>query len=401
MHCANCDASLTADARFCGTCGASAPASSAPVASEPRCPACGTTLARDWLICPSCGAGADGTAPAVLAGPTGGARRPQAARVAPSAEPEPLPNQPLASDIPRRIAPPRSRRPLLAGAIVVAVLVIVGAALLLTRGGDGDEGDGGPPARTAAASIATAEAGNTTAEAGRPPATSQGTAPPTAASPRFAPARAAEVARSVLPAVADLPGRGWVQSDQDPDDVVQGLGDLFDPDASPSCRALARRVDTLAREVEPARAGFAGREFALEDANPEALGALVVVRVAVYRDTDGLDAALAEARAALADPAAPACIEARWSDELTAAPITPFAVAPQGGVAAAFALKARPVTPGAAPDENRSVRLEVYLWRYGNAVVQVSAAAGPSLTPGVIQAIVARTQAALERAADR
>jgi len=209
------------------------------------------------------------------------------------------------------------------------------------------------------------------------------------------PARGELLAHAAIPSSGGLPGSGWDISAED--DFDDGDDDLT---VYPACADLVRVTDEVEAALDPQKAGEAQREYTLPIPR-DVPDTTVEYEVTVYRTTQGLSSALGKYAAVFTGPNYARCFQAALddpSDSTTgrATSVNPSASAPAGGVR--FALHIETTSGGSAT----TVRLEYYVWQFGNSIMAVTVAGERSeVTPALVRAAVSSAQSSLDLAASK
>ena len=209
----------------------------------------------------------------------------------------------------------------------------------------------------------------------------------------FDPAHADEIAHRVLLQPSDLPGDGWNQHDVALD---TSLVDVAVPDTEACSKSLGPMLDAAKKHPDGTIAGQAAEALS-HGGGLLSIPTEVTLQVDVHEDDEYLGDAMARTRDMLAGPDLSTCLGDVFGKTLGGAfkpsvkDVQPGASAPNDGIARAVEIS---LGSGLV---SVSVRMELYVWTYGNAVVQASViGAGDNLNADLANAVVSGMQAKLD-----
>lgn len=209
------------------------------------------------------------------------------------------------------------------------------------------------------------------------------------------PAKADAIAHSAMLTVKDLPGTGWTLTETDEfDEAGLALGE------GPACAKVEKKLDATNEKTDAARAGRAQAAFS-NQGKDDLIPLDVEAEVNVFEETRTPADALKTFRSVLASDDFATCMKDLFATagggtsgiKVASKSVEPRLAAPADGSAKAFLVSIS--GSGFAVE----MRLEMYLWRFGNVGTTVSLS-GPDdgVTTELVKAAVGKMQAKLEAA---
>jgi len=215
----------------------------------------------------------------------------------------------------------------------------------------------------------------------------------------FDPAQASDIAQRVLLTPADMPGDGWSSQAMVLD---SGTLDGAVPDTDACRNSLGPMLSAASKHPDGTIAGQAAETLSHGGGSLLAIPTEVALEIDVHEDDAYLDGAMDRTRDMLAGPDLWTCLGDLFGKSLggalraTVQDAEPGAVVPNNGIA-----RAVEITVGGGL-VSLSVRMELYVWLYGNVVAQASVTgSSSSVTSDLAGAVINKTQSNLDREASK